>query len=144
MRSICLILLAPLASAYLAPAATAGSPQTVKDAAYLHLIDGGGTALTEQGTATGTIPGTVRVSLTLHAYTASASFTIDGQGGDISGHATGKLKFGKGGYDSFAGAATMIHGTGRYAHAAGTGTFYGSVNRANYKMSVQVVGQLHD
>lgn len=132
-----------IATLYMTPVATATSTQTVKDAAHLHLVSGGGAALTEQGKATGSIPGTVRLSLTLHAYSATASFTIYSTAGDISGHATGKLKFGKNGYDSFAGAATMTHGTGRYAHASGTGTFYGSVYRGNYVMSVQVVGQLH-
>lgn len=135
-------ILALLAIAYAAPAAPATSTQTVKDAAHLHLISGGGTALTEQGKASGTIPGTVRVWLTLHAYTATASFTIYSKAGNISGHATGKLKFSKNGYDSFAGAATINHGTGRYARASGSGTFYGSVYRGNYNMSVQVYGQL--
>ena len=135
-------IIALLASACLAPGAPATSSQTVKDAAHLHLIGGGGTALTEQGKASGTIPGTVRIALTLRAYTATASFTIYSNAGSISGHATGKLKFGKGGYDSFAGAATIAHGTGRYARSSGTGTFYGSVYRGNYTMSVQVVGQL--
>ncbi len=132
-----------LAVVYAAPTATASSTQTIKDAAHLHLISGGGTALTEQGKASGSIPGTVRIWLTLHAYTATANFTIYSSAGNISGQATGKLKFDKNGYDSFAGAATMTHGTGRYAHASGTGNFYGSVYRGNYAMSVQVVGQLH-
>jgi type II secretory pathway pseudopilin PulG len=131
-----------LASAYAAPAVYA-STQAVKDSAHLHLISGGGTALTEQGKASGSIPGTVRLWLKLQAYTATASFTIYTKSGNISGHASGKLKFGKSGYDSFAGAASITHGTGRYAHASGTGTFYGSVYRGNYKMSVQVYGQLH-
>lgn len=144
IRSIgAIVLLLLLTSASLAPLAPASSTQAVKDAAHLHLIGGGGTALTEQGAASGSVPGTVRVSLTLHAYTASANFTIYSKNGDISGHATGKLKFGKSGYDSFAGAAVMTHGTGRYTRSSGTGTFYGSVNRGNYAMSVQVIGQLH-
>lgn len=141
-RCILIAAFAFVACAYATPAVLASGTQTVKDAAHLHLVGSPGTALSERGNATGTVPGTVHLSFKLNAYTATATFRINSKGSSITGRASGKLKFDKSGYDSFSGKATITHGTGRYAHATGSGNFYGSVYRRTDAMNVQIDGQL--
>lgn len=136
-----LSLAAPLAGA--ASRAHAAGALQVTDSAKLRYIKSTGARIYEQGYAHGTIPGAVKVQLTLRGYTATASFTIYTKAGYISGRAQGKLKFTKNGWDTFAGTGAIAHGSGRYAHASGTGSVYGSLNRATYAMSVQIHGQVH-
>lgn len=124
--------------------AAAGESQTVSDSGHLHLVSSkGGSALHEAGKASGTLPGTVTVALTIHTSTATSSFTIDVQGGgSIYGKASGALKTGKGGYASFGGHLTVAGGTGKYAHASGTGGLYGVIDRYNDALTVKVQGTL--
>lgn len=126
-----------------APAALAGRTLHVSDSAHLHVIGGGNAnALNELGRATGTLPGTVRVSLTINQYTATSRFTIQTPHGSIYGRGTGKLKTGKGGYASFGGAISVTGGSGAYRHAHGNGGLYGTINRRDDAMTVKVSGQL--
>ena len=133
------------AAACVAATASAAKSQDVNDAAHLRLIASrGGNDLTETGKATGTLPGTVTVSLNIHTRTANSSFTIAVKGGgSISGKGSGLLKTGKGGYASFGGSITVTGGTGKYAHASGKGGLYGTIYRLNDSMTVKVTGALH-
>lgn len=115
----------------------------VKDSAKLHLLSADGNTLVEQGRATGNLPGTVKVTLTLRSHTATSTFTLDVKGGSISGSGAGGLKAGRQGHDSFGGKLTVRRGSGRYRGAHGVGGLYGSVYRVNDAMSVQVTGTLH-
>lgn len=139
----CALVLAAAITA--AASASASKPRHVNDSARLRLIASrGGNDLTEKGKATGTLPGTVTVSLTIHTRTADSSFTIDVKGGgSISGKGAGVLKTGKGGYASFGGRITVTGGTGMYAHASGKGGLYGTIYRLNDSMTVKVTGALH-
>lgn len=116
---------------------------TVSDSAHLSLASANGNTLVERGKASGTLPGTVEVTLTLRDRTATSSFTIHTRGGTIGGHGSGRLKTGKGGYDSFGGSVVVTRGTGRFRGAHGTGGLYGSIYRVTDAMSVQVTGKLH-
>ena len=128
----------------------AGDPQTlrartartlnVSDTAHLHDVKSAGSALLEEGNATGGLPGPVKVRFVVGA-TVSASFTIYAHGGSISGHGAGTLHS-SGVYASFGGTMTVSHGTGRYAHARGRGGFYGTINRNTYAVTVQTTGKL--
>lgn len=115
----------------------------VKDRAHLHLLSANGNTLVETGHATGNLPGTVKVSLTLHSHAATSSFTLEVRGGSISGHGSGTLKTGKSGWDSFGGKLFVSHGSGRFSHAHGRGGLYGAVYRVTDSMNVQVYGTLH-
>lgn len=117
---------------------------SVKDTAHLHLLKASNSTFSESGQANGDLPGTVEVTLTLTGHTATSSFKIDVHGGGaIWGHGSGKLKLGKGGYESFGGTLIVAGGNGRFLHASGTGGLYGTLNRANDSMNVQVTGNLH-
>jgi hypothetical protein len=142
ITAVLLFLLAPSAVGSRSADGHAASALSVSDSAKLRLVSADGNTLYERGKASGTLPGTVEVALTLGAHTASSSFTIRTQGGTITGRGSGKLKLGKGGYDSFGGAVSVQRGTGRFRHAAGKGGLYGSIYRVNDAMSVQVTGTL--
>lgn len=132
-----------LAGASPATSADAGHTLVVKDSTSLHLASADGNTLIEQGKATGTLPGSVRVTLVLKSHTATSSFTIYASGGSISGSGSGGLKVGTGGWDSFGGKLTVQHGSGRYGGAHGIGDLYGSVYRVTDAMKAQVTGTLH-
>lgn len=113
---------------------------TVKDTGHLHRVRQGGEYITEEGPATGTIPGRVKAYLETGAIVV-AKFTIYTSVGTISGVGSGKPK-GNPEEPSFAGTMTVSHGTGRYKHVHGHGGFYGTLNRSTYKMLVQTTGTL--
>jgi hypothetical protein len=110
------------------------------DTTHLHYIHAAGSLLYEEGTATGTLPGTMRA----HVYigpTTTGTFTIYVRGGTINGHGTATMH-GSGVYESFNGTLTATGGTGRYTHAHGHAGLYGTFDRKNYALLVQTTGRL--
>jgi hypothetical protein len=124
------------------PVAVAARVVTVNDTGKLRIVGGDGNLLIEEGRATGTLPGSARVTLDVSATTVTSSFTFYLVGGSISGHGSGKLHSGNGRYESFGGAASIKGGTGRYAHGSGSGGFYGVLDRRSDDAEVQVIGSL--
>jgi hypothetical protein len=112
------------------------------DEAHMRYIKHRSTAthLFEEGTAHGTLPGSMRAYCSLGA-TFAASFTIYTNGGTINGHGTA-TPHGGGLYESFAGTLTVTGGTGRYTHAHGHAGLYGTFNRRTYALTVQTTGSL--
>lgn len=126
------------------PTAHAGRALNVTDTAHLHFVKESGAQLIDEGAATGTLPGTARVSFNVGA-TVAADFTIFAHGGSIVGHGSGVLHQNKSQSDvyvSFGGTMTVSHGTGRYAHAHGKGGFYGVIDRRTYAVTLQTTGTL--
>ena len=117
---------------------------SVNDKAELHLVHAFGETLVEEGKATGTLAGTAKIRLQIDAARASAkaSFTFYVQGGTLSGHSSGRANGGHGGWESFSGTMSLDHGTGRYAHASGSGHMYGAIYRRTDKLIVQESGRL--
>jgi hypothetical protein len=114
----------------------------VNDTGYLHLLHASGSVLSEEGPVSGTLPGTANVRLDVGAN-VTASFTIHARGGSISGHGSATLHS-SGRYSSFAGTLWVNRGTGRFAHARGTGKLYGVIERRTDKVTVQTrEGTLH-
>ncbi|HEV3071982.1 MAG TPA: hypothetical protein VGY76_11225 [Solirubrobacteraceae bacterium] len=142
----------PLVAAGVTLAAVSASPRghaakviAVSDSGHLHLANpnSAGNTLIEEGKAIGTLPGSVRASLTIGTSTVRVGFTIYLHGGTITGHGTASFNPGKGEYASFGGSVSVSHGSGHYAHATGSGRMYGSINRTTDNANVQVIGQLH-
>jgi hypothetical protein len=145
-------LASPLAAAGATLAALSAPPRgyaakviAVSDSGHLHLANpnSAGNTLIEEGKAIGTLPGSVRASLTIGTSTVRVGFTIYLHGGTITGHGTASFNPGKGEYASFGGSVSVSHGSGHYAHATGSGRMYGSINRTTDNANVQVIGQLH-
>jgi hypothetical protein len=101
-----------------------------------------GNTLIEEGNAEGTLKGRVKIDLDLEVErdSATSQFAIYLPGGDLLGHANGKATIGKEGWESFGGEMQIDHGTGRYAHASGSGKMYGALSRRTYILIVQVIG----
>jgi hypothetical protein len=117
---------------------------SVRDEGHLHMVSSSGSDLIEEGPVSGTILGTVRVNFNI-GPTVYASFTIYVHGGgSISGSGHGALHS-TSAYSTFGGSLTVTRGTGRYAHAHGTGGLYGAINRrsSTYPMTVQTTGTLY-
>jgi hypothetical protein len=124
-----------------APGARAARALNVRDEGHLHLAGRpSGSAIVEEGTVTGTLPGTVKVRFNVGA-TVSASFTIYARGGSISGHGSGSLHS-TSLYSTFGGSLAVTSGTGRYRHAHGHGGLYGAINRHTFAVTVQAIGSL--
>lgn len=89
--ALLLLVAGTLAATFAGPDAIAHAARTqpVTDHARLSLVAANGNTLVERGRASGTLPGTVEVSLTLGNRTASSSFTIHTKGGTISGRGKG-------------------------------------------------------
>jgi hypothetical protein len=132
----------PLANAAGTVNANAAATVNVKDEGHLHLVDSSGSELAEEGPVSGTIPGKVKVSFNIGA-TITAKFTIYAKsGGSINGHGGGSLHS-TSTISSFGGSLTVTGGSGRYAHAHGSGKLYGSINRKTDALTVTTVGELH-
>lgn len=123
------------------PRARAARALKATDTAHLRYVSASGALLFEEGTATGTLPGSMRVHFTVGA-TMSGNFTIYTRGGAITGRGTARAH-GEGVYESFAGSLTASGGSGRYAHAHGRAQLYGTFNRNTYALVVQTVGTLY-
>jgi hypothetical protein len=126
-------------------AVSAHMSRTLKatDEAQMHYVKhrSSSSRLFEEGTAHGTLPGSMNAYCSLGA-TFVSSFTIYTNGGTINGHGTATPHAGGGLYESFAGTLTVTSGTGRYVHAHGHAGLYGTFDRRTYALIVQTTGSL--
>ena len=115
----------------------------VKDEGRLRFVRSSGSELIDEGQATGTIPGKARIVFVYNGNpSVSAQITIDGHGGSIQARGTGRLSNPTSASPSFKGTLTITAGGGRYAHAHGSGDFYGVFYRRSYAITVQTQGTL--
>jgi hypothetical protein len=132
---------APASGDSLAHAARAVS---VKDEGRLHLVKSSGSLLIDEGTASGSFPGRSLVRFTYNGSpSVTAQITIYGHFGNIQARAAGQLSSPTSPSPSFRGTLTISGGSGRYAHASGSGHLYGIFYRRSYAMVVQTEGTLH-
>jgi hypothetical protein len=132
-----------MASAARSPVARSAHTLKVRDEARLHFIHSSGSQLIDEGSATGTLRGKVRLQFTYDGSpSVSAQFTILGAGWSIRAHGQGKLSDPTSPTPSFRGSLAITGGSGRYAHAHGSGELFGVFNRRNYGLTVQTIGTL--
>jgi hypothetical protein len=139
----CLVISVQRAHAHaLAPPLRARAANILRasDTAHLHYVSASGSLLFDEGRATGTLPGSMRVHLNL-GTTFTGSFTIYASGGSIVGRGSA-APHGSGTYESFSGTLTVTGGTGRYVHAHGRGGLYGTFDRENYALVIKTTGSL--
>jgi hypothetical protein len=124
------------------PARTA-SVLNVRDEGHLRYLKSSGTLLIDEGAATGTIPGRVRVFFNYDGSPkVSARFTIYGAHGTLTGSAAAQLSNPDTPRPSFRGSLSLTGGSGIYAHARGRGEMFGVFYRRGYGMIVQTIGRL--
>ena len=133
-----------LSRADVAPAFTART-FSLNETGSLHKTSKHDFTLNEQGTASGTIAGTIYVHLTVVSTSrVTAEVNIYTRAGSITGN-------GSAGYDrgsttaTFTGSASISRGTGSYAHAHGSGlSFSGTIARSNDAITVRLSGTVSD
>jgi hypothetical protein len=130
---------APRAGA--APTAKAAHTVSVNDEAHLHVVKASGSVYTEEGTTTGTIPGTLTVHINIGANITSTFTIYAHSGGSISGHGKATLHS-TSIYSSFGGTLTVTGGSGRYQHAHGNGGLYGTLDRRTNAVTIQTTSKL--
>jgi hypothetical protein len=115
----------------------------VRDEGRLHYVRTSGELIIDEGHATGTFPGWVRVRFLYNGEpTVGARFTIYGSGGSISARGTARLSSPTSPSPSFKGTLTITGGSGRYAHVHGGGQLFGVYYRRSYALIVQAIGKI--
>lgn len=125
------------------PRADAARVLNVRDEGRLHHVKSSGEEIIDEGRATGSFPGWVKVRFRYNGEpTIGARFTIYGSSGSVSARATARLSSPTSPNPSFRGAMTITGGSGRYAHIHGGGELYGVYSRRSYDLTVQAIGKL--
>jgi hypothetical protein len=123
--------------------ASAAHVLKVRDEGHLRFISSSGSQLIDEGPASGTMPGNLRVRFTYNGNPeVSAAFTIHGRYGSISGRARGRLNNPTSTSPSLRGSLSITGGSGRYAHASGSGELFGVFYRRSYGLTVQAIATL--
>jgi len=138
--ALCALTALPIASH--ASGARAARSVNLSESARLHRTSSSGVHLNEQGTASGTIPGTIYIHLRISANRVSAEVSIYPHGGSLT--ATGNASYHvNGGVAPFSGTITVTRGTGTYAHAGSSPLrFTGSIQRSNDSVTAKLSGRL--
>jgi hypothetical protein len=141
---VLIVVLVPAAAApAMAPRGIAARTFSLNDTGRLHLTSHHGFTLNEQGSASGTISGTIYIHLhVVSTNHVSAEVNIYPSGGSLTGYASASYHP-SGGLASFNGTMSIARGTGRYSHAHGSGlSFTGTIQRSNDAVTVRVNGRM--
>jgi hypothetical protein len=115
----------------------------VRDEAQLHFVKASGSDIIDEGHATGTFPGWVKVRFTYNGEpTVSAELTIYASAGTIRARGSGRLSSPVAANPSFRGHMRAAGGSGRYARVRGSGELFGVFHRRNGGLIVQAIGEL--
>jgi hypothetical protein len=127
------------------PVARLASSLSLNESGRLHLTSHHGFTLNEQGSASGTITGTIFIHLhVVSTNRVTAEVSLYPSGGSITGLASAGYRP-SGAVASFSGTMNIARGTGRYAHASGSGlSFTGTIRRTDDAVTVHVSGRMSD
>ncbi len=119
----------------------AARSMTVEEHVALKLVKRiGATGFEYTGRASGVVSGTVRSRITLtHSVVLRGTVTIRTSRGKLRLKVDGRARS-IGLRSRFSGSATVAGGSGRYAHAKGSGTFTGVVNRSTWAATLDASG----
>ncbi len=137
-----------VAASVCSPAARAASAHTARtfslsDIGHLHLTSHHSFTLNEQGSASGTISGTIYIHLNVVSTNrVTAEVNIYPSGGSLTGYANASYHP-SGSVATFNGTMYLARGSGRYRHARGSGlSFTGTIQRSNDAVTVHVNGRM--
>lgn len=125
------------------PKATAAKTITLNESGQLHRTSHAGLKLNEQGSASGTIRGTIYIHLdVVSPNRVTAEISIYPSGGSLTGSGSASYSV-DGGTASFSGTMSIDRGTGTYAGAHGSGLkFSGTIQRLSGAVSVHLSGSM--
>ncbi len=127
----------------LQPALAAAHTTNVRDEGSLRFASDEATQIVDEGSLSGTLPGSGRVYFTYNGSPAvTARFTIHTADGTIDGIAKCRLNNPNSPTPSFRGALAIAGGSGRYARARGSGELFGVFHRRGYELIVEAIGKL--
>lgn len=124
------------------PAAAVGAAtHPIKEHVDLVLVKRSGTTkFQHKGRASGTVAGSVRSQIAItHSVVLKGTVTITTAAGKVRMNVDGRARS-LGLRTKFTGSAVIAGGTGRYAHAKGTGQFTGVVNRSTWHATIDATG----
>jgi hypothetical protein len=125
------------------PPALAARTLSLNETGHLHRTSSSGLKLNEQGSAKGTIKGTIYIHLdVVSPNRVTAEVNIYPNGGSLTGSGSASYRV-NGGTASFSGAMSIKRGTGSYAHAHGSGlSFSGTIQRLSGSVTVHLSGSM--
>ena len=112
----------------------------IRETAHLRPSSHSSVQLVEEGSGSGTFKAQVKITMVIKSIVTGV-LVAQLPGGTIYGTASAAPHY-SGRWVTFKGTLKITKGTGRYAHASGTTGFYGSIDRFDYKLNVQVIGHL--
>ncbi|HWG07476.1 MAG TPA: DUF2600 family protein [Solirubrobacteraceae bacterium] len=125
------------------PRAQVARVLNVRDEGRLHYVRSFDSEIIDEGQASGTFPGRVKVHFTYTGEpTVGARFTIYSAAGSISARGSARLSSLTSARPSFRGTMKITGGSGRYAQIHGGGGLYGVYYRRSYGLTVQAVAKL--
>ncbi len=123
--------------------ALATRTSSVRDEGNLHFLSDEATSILDEGSLSGTLPGSGRVYFNYNGSpNVNARFTIRTSAGTIHGTAKCRLNNPNSPTPSFRGALQIVGGSGRYTRARGSGELFGVFHRRGYGLIVQAIGKL--
>jgi|ERR1035438_5870741 hypothetical protein len=125
------------------PPALAARTISLNESGQLHLTSHHGFHLNEQGTASGTIRGSIYIHLDVSSTNrVTAEVSIYPSNGSLTGYGSADYRS-DGGQANFSGTLSISRGTGSYSHAHASGLrFSGTIQRSNDATTVRVSGPL--
>jgi hypothetical protein len=123
--------------------ARAARTTTLNESGRLHLTSHHGFHLNEQGTASGTIKGSIYIHLNVSSTNrVTAEVNIYPSNGSLTGSGSANYRS-EGGEATFSGTMSISRGSGTYARAhASNLSFSGTIQRSNDATTVHVSGPL--
>jgi hypothetical protein len=125
------------------PPARVANTISLNESGSLHLTSHHGFHLNEQGSASGTIKGTIYIHLDVSSTNhVTAEVNIYPNGGSLTGYGTANYRA-DGGQATFSGTLSISRGSGSYAGAHASGlSFTGTIQRVNDATTVHLSGPL--
>lgn len=125
------------------PVAVASRTVSLNESGNLHLTSHKGFTLNEQGSASGTVRGTIYIHLNVSSTNrVTAEVNIYPHNGSLTGHGSASYRV-AGSYASFSGTLSIVRGTGSYSHAHASGLrFTGTIQRKTDAVTVRLSGPL--
>ena len=116
---------------------------TLNESGQLHRTSHSGLKLNEQGSASGTIKGTIYIHLdVVSPNRVTAEVNIYPSGGSLTGSGSADYRV-NGGTASFSGTMSIDRGSGSYAGAHGSGlSFSGTIQRLSGSVAVHLSGKM--
>jgi hypothetical protein len=125
------------------PPALAARTISLRETGHLRRTSSSGLKLNEQGSASGTIKGSIYIHLNVVSPSrVTAEVNIYPRGGSLTGSSSASYRV-NGGTANFSGKLSIKRGTGTYSHAHGSGlSFSGTIQRLSGAVTVHLSGNM--